>query len=113
MSLATVENLSLSPGTSHTCERKEAPLAGAIDELIRLRFSILLTARWAEGETEDPERCRDLRVELVELRKLYFDGIDEIAMKFSVQQAIDAEEEVERDVVLPRDTQTVPERADE
>lgn len=112
MPIATVENLSLSPGTSHACERKGATLAGAMEELVRLRFSTLLTARWASAEEEDPERRGELRAELAELRRLYFDEIDEIAMHFGVQQAMDAKEEVERNVVLPRDGQTVAELAE-
>lgn len=103
MSIATVENLSLSPGTSYACERKEATLASAMEELVRLRFSTLLTARWAEAENEEPDRRGELRVELAELRRLYFDEIDEIAMRFGVQQAMNAKEEVERNVVLSRE----------
>jgi hypothetical protein len=103
MSIAIVENLSLSPGTSHATEKKEANLSGAIEELVRLRFSILLTARWEAAETEDAERRGELREELAELRRFYFDEVDEIAMTFGVQQAIKAKEEVERNVVLPRD----------
>lgn len=111
MSIATVENLSLSPATSHACERKGSTLTIAMEELVRLRFSTLLTARWASAEDEDPERRGELRVELAELRKCYFDEIDEIAMHFGVQQAMNAKEEVERNVFLPRDGQTVEELA--
>jgi hypothetical protein len=103
MSTATFELLSLSPGTSHLRETEEPTLAGAIEELVRLRFSILLTARWEAAETDDAERRGELRVELADLRKFYFDEIDEIAMTFGVQHAINAKEEVERNVILPRD----------
>lgn len=103
MSLAAVENLSVSRGAAHAGGGESATLAGVMDELVRLRFSILLTARWAEAENEDPDRRGELRAELEELRSLYFDGIDEIAMRFGVQQAMNAKEEVERDVVLPRE----------
>lgn len=113
MSIATVEKLSLSPGTSHACERRQASLANAIDELVRLRFSVLLTARWAEAETEDPDRRGELRVELAELRKFYFDEIDDIAMKFGVQEAMNAKEEVERNVVVPGDAQNSAEPGDD
>lgn len=113
MSIATVENLSLSPGTSHVCEREESTLAGAVEELVRLRFSILLTARWEASETEDAERRGELRDELAELRRFYFDEIDEIAMTFGVQQAMNAKEEVERNVVLPRDLGRPAESVDE
>lgn len=103
MSTATFDLLSLSPGTSHLCETEERTLAGAIEELVRLRFSILLTARWEAAETDDAERRGELRAELADLRKFYFDEIDEIAMTFGVQQAMDAKNEVEHNVVLPRD----------
>ena len=113
MSTATVDLLSLSPGTSYLREREEKTLAGTMEELVRLRFSILLTARWEAAETEDAERRGELRAELADLRKFYFDEIDEIAMTFGVQQAMDAKNEVERNVILPRDTGLLKEPADE
>jgi hypothetical protein len=113
MSTATVEKLSLSPGTSHACEREESNLSGAVEELVRLRFSILLTARWEAAETEDAERRGELRDELRELRRYYFDEIDQIAMNFGVKQAIKAKEEVERNVVLPRNLAAPAESADD
>lgn len=113
MSTATVDNLSLSPGTSYLCETEETTLAGAIEELVRLRFSILLTARWEAAETDDAERRGELRAELADLRKFYFDEIDEIAMTFGVQQAMDAKNEVERNVVLPRHSELPAEQADD
>jgi hypothetical protein len=112
MSTATVDRLSLSPGTSYLCDTEETTLAGAIEELVRLRFSILLTARWEAAESDDADRRGELRAELADLRKFYFDEIDEIAMTFGVQQAMDAKQEVERNVVLPRDSELPKEMAD-
>ena len=113
MSTVTVDRLSLSPGTSHLFEREERTLASVMEELVRLRFSILLTARWEAAETDDPERRGELRAELADLRKFYLDEIDEIAMTFGVQQAMDAKQEVERNVVLPRDSEMPVELTDD
>jgi hypothetical protein len=107
MLMATVEGLSLTPGTTHAEEKAEVTLAGAIEELARLRFSIILTARWEAAETDDAERRGELQVELAELRRTYFNRIDEIAMGFGVQQAMDAREEIERNVVVPRNLKSL------
>lgn len=101
MSTATVERLSLSPGTAHAENRLDVTLEGAMEELVRLRFSIILTARWETAEKDDAERRGELRIELAELRRCYYDRIDAIAMTFGVQQAMDAKEQVERNVVVP------------
>jgi hypothetical protein len=113
MSAATVDLISLSPGTSHLRESEEKTLAGAMEELVRLRFSILLTARWEAAETDDAERRGELRAELADLRKFYFDEIDAIAITFGVQQAMNAKNDVERNVVLPRDSGLPDEAADD
>ena len=41
------------------------------------------------------------------LRKHYGDKIDEIAMTFGVQQAMETQDEVERTVVVPRDVKPI------
>jgi hypothetical protein len=105
MSTATVDRLSLSPGTAYAGECQDVTLASAIEELVRLRFCIIITARWEAGESEDAERRGELRSELADLRTLYFNQIDEIAMTFGVQQAMNAKEEVERNVIVPRLTE--------
>jgi hypothetical protein len=112
MLTATVDRLSLSPGTTHLHDEEEVTLASVVEDLVRLRFSIILTARWEAGEDEDPERRAELRSELRELRTLYFDRIDEIAMRFGVQQAMDARDEVEHNVIVPRETNLPEEPAD-
>lgn len=80
------------------------------EELAALRFSIVLTARWADSEDEPPERRAELRDELELLRQHYGDKIDEIAMTFGVQKAMEAQNQVERTVIVPRDVKPIPMR---
>ncbi len=80
------------------------------EELAALRFSIILTARWADSEDEPPERRAELREELELLRQHYGDKIDEIAMTFGVQKAMEAQNQVERTVIVPRDVKPIPMR---
>ena len=82
------------------------------EELAALRFSIILTARWADSDTETPERRAELRDELALLRQHYGDKIDEIAMTFGVQQAMKTQNQVERTVVVPRDLKQLPAEVD-
>ena len=74
-----------------------------VDKLADLRFSIILTARFASSPEQDPERREQLRARLVRLRRQYLDKIDEIAMQFGVQEAMDAKADIEGRVVLPRE----------
>ncbi len=78
------------------------------EELAALRFSIILTARWAASDNETPERRAELSDELALLRRHYGDKIDEIAMTFGVQQAIETQNHVERAVIMPRDAKPIP-----
>ena len=89
-------------------ETRDELLAYETDELAAVRFSIILTARWAASDDEPPERRAELRGELELLRKHYGDKIDEIAMTFGVQQAMATKEEVERTVVVPVEVKRVP-----
>ena len=77
------------------------------EELAALRFSIILTVRWAASEDEVPERRAELRDELALLRRHYGDKIDEIAMTFGVQKAMETQNEVERTVVVPCDVKPI------
>lgn len=89
-------------------------LAFVTEELARLRFAILLTARWEGEQEEDLERRKELRAELADLRRDYYDKVDEIAMAFSVAQAMKTKAEVERTVVLPREVRPAePARVDD
>jgi len=101
MTFATVENASLGLSVPHRPERQEQTLAGAVEELTHLRFAIILTVRWEAEEKDNLERRRELRDELEHLRMLYYDQIDEIAMSFGVQDAMNAQRDVERNVIVP------------
>src|ERR1700733_13420122 len=76
--------------------------------LAALRFSIILTARWVASEDEDLGRRAELRGELKLLRNHYGDKIDEIAMTFGVQRAMETMDEVERTVVVPIELKPIP-----
>lgn len=78
-------------------------LAAATEKLAALRFFILLTARREGVESADPEGRELMQSDLVWLRAQYFDMIDEIAMGHGVQQAMDAKQQVEREVTVPRE----------
>jgi hypothetical protein len=91
------------PASIYIRETRAELLAYETDELAALRFSIILTARWEGSDSETPDRRAELRADLALLRKHYHDKVDEIAMTFSVEQAMKAKEEVERTVVVPRE----------
>lgn len=73
------------------------------EKLAALRFFILITARRRALESADREASEQMRSDLEWLRAQYHDMIDEIAMRHGVQQAMDAQREVERGVSVPRD----------
>lgn len=85
-------------------ETEENQLAASIDALASLRFSIVLTGRFADSPSQPPERRAELRERLAALRRQYSTKIDEIAMTLSVQAAMDAKEKVEKAVAVPRGT---------
>jgi hypothetical protein len=82
-------------------EKRKQTLAANTEELAGLRFSILLTSKWTVSESLGDERRAELRTELSNLRSLYLDKIDAIAMAFGVQIAMETKEEIERDVAVP------------
>lgn len=92
---------SAGPTACYVEETKQSLLAAEIEELARLRLSIVLTAKWEADRDEDEERRKELRGELESLRRHYFEKIDHIAMAFSVADAMKAKEQVERGVTLP------------
>ncbi len=102
MSTAMVERTASCSVNSYTPSGKDTTVDFAIEELARLRFSIVLIARWEEAERGDAERRMELHTELARLRTHYFEKIDEMAMTFGVQQAMDAKEMVEHQVFVPR-----------
>lgn len=83
--------------------KREMALSVHKRELAYLRLSILLTAKWELSESDDAERRNELRAELASLRRSYSQKVDEIAMTFSVHDAMKAKQEVERSVDLPSD----------
>lgn len=100
---APLDVAAVGPASIYIRETRAELLAYETDELAGLRFSIILTARWEGSDSETPDRRAELRADLALLRKHYGDKIDEIAMTFGVEQAMNAKEEVERTVVVPRE----------
>jgi hypothetical protein len=103
MSTAVLDTAALIPASLHARLKRESNLAAFLQELAGLRFSIVLLARWEASDSVDQENRAELRHELKHLRALYLETIDELAMNFGVQQAMDAKKEVERTVEVPRD----------
>ena len=101
---APLDSSTIGPASRYVRETRDAALAYETDELAALQLSIILTARWESSDFEEPDRRAELRDELALLRKHYGDKVDEIAMTYGVQQAMKTKEEVERRVVVPRDT---------
>ena len=98
---APLDLATIGPASRYIRESRDELLTYEAEELAAVRFSIILTARWAASDDETPERRAELREELELLRKHYGDKIDEIAMTFGVQQAIETRDEVERTVIVP------------
>lgn len=96
-----LDEVLISPAYGDDREKKERLLAAHKEELACLRFSVILTAKWEASGGGDAERRNELRAELVSLRRSYSHKIDEIAMAFCVQDAMEAQQEVEREVTLP------------
>ncbi|MGA7341183.1 MAG: hypothetical protein WBE72_19820 [Terracidiphilus sp.] len=103
MSASVLNSALIVPASVHVRLKHETGLAAMTEELAGLRFSILLLARSEGSRDLDAENRAGLRDELAQLRALYFETIDEVAMSFGVQQAMDAKKEVERNVAVPRD----------
>lgn len=93
----------MGPASRYVKESREAMLAYEIEELAALRFSIILTARWEASDDEDPQQRAELRADLSLLRRHFGDKIDEMAMTFGVEEAMKAQDRVERTVVVPCD----------
>jgi hypothetical protein len=89
------------PATRFIAEKQEQLLAVEVEELAALRFGIVLTAKWEADREEKPQDRKELRAELDDLRRRYFDRIDHVAMEFGVAIAMKVKDEVERRVTLP------------
>ena len=103
MSARTSNFNSLSSVADYMGDQQKDLFAAGAEELASIRLSILLTEEWAALETITAQRYSELRNELDTLRSSYHGKVDELAMTFGVQKAIEAKEEVERDVELPDD----------
>ncbi|MGH9561854.1 MAG: hypothetical protein ACRD3S_10400 [Terracidiphilus sp.] len=110
---APLDLATIGPASQYIRETSIELLDYETEELAALRFSIILTARWAASDEESLERRAELRNELELLRRHYGDKIDEIAMTFGVQQAIAAQNQVEKTVVVPRDVKPIPTKVDD
>ena len=102
MSVAFLDTASAVPDSGFNLERQNTDLAALTEEMAGLRYSIILAARWAGSKSIEAESRADLQTELAQLRALYSDRLDEIAMRFGIPQAIAAKETVERTVHVPK-----------
>jgi hypothetical protein len=91
---------SLGPATRFVQEKQQEQLACDVEELANIRFSIVITSKWANSPDEEPERRKELRDELDSLRYRYYDKIDRIAMAYGVPEAMIARDEVERRITI-------------
>jgi hypothetical protein len=105
---APLDLANIGPASRYIREMSVELLDHEKELLAALRFSIILTARWVASEDEALGRRAELRGELKLLRNHYHDKIDEIAMTFGVQRAIETQSEVERTVVVPRELKPIP-----
>jgi hypothetical protein len=96
------ETAAIVPASVHVRLKRETNLAAMTEELAGLRFSIILLARWEAAHCMDEANLDELRDELALLRSRYHKKVDELAMTFGVQQAMDTKQTVERSVAVPR-----------
>jgi hypothetical protein len=90
------------PVSRYVLECRQVSLSDAVEQLAGLRFAIVLSARWESSGILSGHARTELRDELRQLRWKYSHKIDEIAINYGVQAAIDAKEGVEREVVVPK-----------
>jgi hypothetical protein len=102
MSTLLLDSFLIESAFSALDEEQESPLATATAELADLRFSIIVTARWEASASGDAARRNALHSTLKGLRFQYSQKIDEVAMRFGVQRAMDAKDEVECTVTVPQ-----------
>jgi hypothetical protein len=77
-------------------------LAGSTEQLARLRFTIILVARWESSSGVTSQRRNEMSTELTRLRGLYMGMVDELAMVYGVHQALMTRNYVERTVCVPK-----------
>jgi hypothetical protein len=103
MSTYSQDTVSMNIVAEYMEEQRKLSLAANMEELAGLRFSILLTSKWAVSESLSEERVAELRTELSNLRTQYLDKVDAIAMAFGVQAAMETREQIEREVFVPEE----------
>jgi hypothetical protein len=101
MSAYLLDRASIGPASNYVQVKHQLLLTSYVEELASLRFSIILTARWERSAEDELERREELRDELARLRRQYSEKIDEIAMTFGIQTAMNAKDEVENSVTVP------------
>ena len=77
-------------------------LMALAEKLASLRYLIILTSRWTASDSIGHERRKLMNRDLVRLRREYSTLIDEIAMNFGISAAMEAQENVECTVIVPK-----------
>jgi hypothetical protein len=77
-------------------------LIALAEKLASVRYLTILTSRWAASDSIGHERRKLMNRDLVLLRREYSTLIDDIAMNFGITAAMEAQENVERTVVVPK-----------
>lgn len=94
--------LEASAAVSSTFGVTQRNLISLTEKLASLRYLIILTARWAGSDSIGHERRTVMNRDLVRLRRAYSLLIDDIAMNFGIPAAMDAQNEIESNVVVPK-----------
>jgi len=94
--------LEASAAVSTTFGTPRRNLLSLTEKLASLRYLIILTARWAASESIGHERRNLMNRDLARLRREYSVLVDDIAMSFGITEAMEAQEDVERNVVVPK-----------
>ena len=102
MSSLTPAVLLIDPDSRYAYDDAEALLAGSTEQLARLRFTIILVARWEPSSGVTLKRRKEMHTELTRLRGLYLGMVDELAMAYGVHQALMTLNYVERTVCVPK-----------
>ena len=94
--------LEASAAVSTTLGAPQRNLMALTEKLASVRYLIILTARWAASDSIGHERRDLMNRDLARIRREYCGLIDDIAMNFGVQAAMDAKEDVEENVAVPK-----------
>jgi len=100
MTASLLDSAPIVPASVHAHFRHETTLAAMTQELASVHSSMLVLVRSAKPHSLDAGDLARVREEVAQLRVLYFEKIDEIAISFGVQRAIEAKESVECSVKI-------------